>query len=115
MKKKFVIFLLALIMPFAFVSATDDLLTSMPNRTDDVIFEDVPNDEVTKETYNGTKFSADFNVSSTDNVDGIDANDTGVVVMAGNIILVKMDKNGQIYQFYKYQLSNLTAEKLAEI
>ena len=71
MKKKFVIFLLALIMPFAFVSATDDLLTSMPNRTDDVIFEDVPNDEVTKETYNGTKFSADFNVSSTDNVDGI--------------------------------------------
>ena len=47
----------------------------------------------------------------TDNVDGIDANDTGVVVMAGNIILVKMDKNGQIYQFYKYQLSNLTTEK----
>ena len=29
MKKKFVIFLLALIMPFAFVSATDDLLEQM--------------------------------------------------------------------------------------
>ena len=56
-----------------------------------------------------------MHVELTDNVDGIDANDTGVVVMAGNIILVKMDKNGQIYQFYKYQLSNLTAEKLAEI
>lgn len=56
-----------------------------------------------------------IHVELTDNVDGIDANDTGVVVMAGNIILVKMDKNGQIYQFYKYQLSNLTAEKLAEI
>ena len=52
-----------------------------------------------------------MHVELTDNVDGIDANDTGVVVMAGNIILVKMDKNGQIYQFYKYQLSNLTAEK----
>ena len=56
-----------------------------------------------------------IHVDLTDNVDGIDANDTGVVVMAGNIILVKMDKNGQIYQFYKYQLSNLTTEKLAEI
>ena len=56
-----------------------------------------------------------MHVELTDNVNGIDANDTGVVVMAGNIILVKMDKNGQIYQFYKYQLSNLTAEKLAEI
>ena len=52
-----------------------------------------------------------IHVELTDNVDGIDANDTGVVVMAGNIILVKMDKNGQIYQFYKYQLSNLTTEK----
>ena len=52
-----------------------------------------------------------MHVELTDNVDGIDANDTGVVVMAGNIILVKMDKNGQIYQFYKYQLSNLTTEK----
>lgn len=56
-----------------------------------------------------------MHVELTDNVDGIDANDTGVVVMAGNIILVKMDKNGQIYQFYKYQLSNLTTEKLARI
>ena len=56
-----------------------------------------------------------IHVDLTDNVDGIDVYDTGVVVMAGNIILVKMDKNGQIYQFYKYQLSNLTAEKLAEI
>ena len=56
-----------------------------------------------------------IHVDLTDNVDGIDANDTGVVVMAGNIILVKMDKNGQTYQFYKYQLSNLTTEKLAEI
>ncbi len=71
MKNKFIIFLLALIMPFAFVSATDDLLTSIPNGTDDIGFEDVSNEAVTKETYNGTKFSADFNVSSTDNVDGI--------------------------------------------
>ena len=52
-----------------------------------------------------------MHVELTDNVDGIDANDTGVVVMAGNIILVKMDKNSKIYQFYKYQLSNLTTEK----
>ena len=56
-----------------------------------------------------------IHVDLTDTVDGIDVYDTGVVVMAGNIILVKMDKNGQIYQFYKYQLSNLTTEKLAGI
>ena len=54
-------------------------------------------------------------VELTDKVDGIDVYDTGVVVMAGNLIQVKMDKNGQTYQFYKYQLSNLTTEKLAGI
>lgn len=71
MKKKFIIFLLALIMPFAFVSATDDLLTSMPSDTADISISDVSDKVTQEETHKGTKFSADFNVSSTDNVDGI--------------------------------------------
>ena len=51
-------------------------------------------------------------VEPTDMLEGIDVYDTGVVVMAGNLIQVKLKKNGQTYQFYKYQLANITSEKL---
>lgn len=54
-------------------------------------------------------------VEPTDMTDGIDVNDTGVVVMAGNLIQVKLKKNGQTYQFYKYQLANITSEKLTGV
>lgn len=71
MKKKFIIFLIALIMPFVFISAEDDLLTSMSSESDDISISDVSDNSTKKGTYKGTKFSVDFNVSSTDNVDGI--------------------------------------------
>ena len=50
-----------------------------------------------------------------DMLEGIDVYDTGVVVMAGNLIQVKLKKNGQTYQFYKYQLANITSEKLTGV
>ena len=56
-----------------------------------------------------------IHVEPTDMTDGIDVNDTGVVVMAGNLIQVKLKKNGQTYQFYKYQLANITSEKLTSV
>lgn len=57
-------------------------------------------------------------VVSVDNVDiseGISVGDSGVVVMVGNLIQVKLKKNGQTYQFYKYQLANITSEKLTSV
>lgn len=59
MKKKIMILLLVVFIPFVFVSAEEDLLDS----TLDVSLEN--------EIYDGSKFNADLSVNSKENVDGI--------------------------------------------